>query len=59
MLGRLKNANKYFENDQGVEIDANDVLQEGKLTVIDVARSIEFGSIVLRYLLNRIVKEEN
>ena len=58
MLGRLKNANKYFENDQGVEIDANDVLQEGKMTVIDVARSIEFGSIVLRYLLNRIVKEK-
>ena len=58
MLGRLKNANKYFENNQGVEIDANDVLQEGKMTVIDVARSIEFGSIVLRYLLNRIVKEK-
>lgn len=58
MLRRLKNANKYFENDQGVEIDANDVLQEGKMTVIDVARSIEFGSIVLRYLLNRIVKEK-
>ena len=28
------------------------------MTVIDVARSIEFGSIVLRYLLNRIVKEK-
>ena len=58
MLGRLKNANKYFENEQGNEIDANDILQEGKMTVIDVARSIEFGSIVLRYLLKRIVKEK-
>lgn len=58
MLGRLKNANKYFENEQGNEIDAKDILQEGKMTVIDVARSIEFGSIVLRYLLNRIVKEK-
>lgn len=58
MLNRLKNANKYFENDAGFEIDANDILQEGKMTVIDVARSIEFGSIVLRYLLNRIVKEK-
>ncbi len=59
MIGRLKNANKYFENYQGDEIDANDVLQEGKMTVIDVSRSIEFGSIVLRYLLNSIVKEKN
>jgi DNA helicase HerA-like ATPase len=58
MLRRLKNANKYFENEQGFEIDAKDILKEGKMTVIDVARSIEFGSIVLRYLLNRIVKEK-
>lgn len=58
MLGRLKSANKYFENEAGVEIDANDILQEGKMTVIDVARSIEFGSIVLRYLLNQLVKEK-
>jgi Cdc6-like AAA superfamily ATPase len=58
MIGRLKSANKYFENEKGSEIDANDILQEGKMTVIDVARSIEFGSIVLRYLLNRIVKEK-
>lgn len=58
MISRLKNANKYFENDAGNEIDAQDILQEGKLTVIDVARSIEFGSIVLRFLLNRIVKEK-
>lgn len=58
MIGRLKSANKYFENEKGSEIDATDILQEGKMTVIDVARSIEFGSIVLRYLLNRIVKEK-
>jgi len=58
MIGRLRSANKYFENENGTEIDATDILQEGKMTVIDVARSIEFGSIVLRYLLNRIVKEK-
>ena len=58
MIGRLQNANKYFENELGEEIDAHDILQEGKMTVIDVSRSIEFGSIVLRYLLNRIVKEK-
>lgn len=58
MISRLKNANKYFENENGNEIDAGSILQEGKMTVIDVARSIEFGSIVLRYLLNRIVVEK-
>lgn len=56
MFNRLKNANQYFENEHGDEIDAEDILQEGKMTVINVARSIEFGSIALRYLLNRIVK---
>ena len=58
MLRRLQTANRYFENDDGNEIDAKDILQEGKMTVIDVSRSIDFGSIVLRYLLNRIVKEK-
>ncbi|MBU2922494.1 ATP-binding protein [Winogradskyella psychrotolerans] len=58
MISRLKNANRYFENEKGNEIDADSILQEGKMTVIDVARSIEFGSIVLRYLLNRIVVEK-
>ena len=58
MLSRLKNASRYFENPNGNEIDASDILQEGKMTVIDVARSIEFGSIVLRYLLNKIVEEK-
>tara|TARA_B110000027_G_scaffold126004_1_gene143924 strand:+ start:2623 stop:4212 length:1590 start_codon:yes stop_codon:yes gene_type:complete len=58
MISRLKNASRYFENPNGNEIDASDILQEGKMTVIDVARSIEFGSIVLRYLLNKIVEEK-
>jgi len=59
MYSRLVTANQYFENENGKEIDAQDILQEGKLTVINVANSIEFGSIVLRYLLNRIVEEKN
>ena len=59
MLNRLKNANQYFENEKGNEIDAEDILQEGKMSVINVAGNIEFGSIVLRYLLNRIFKAKN
>jgi len=53
---RLKDAGKYFENDNGNTIDAEDILQEGLFTVIDVSRSIDFGSIVLSYILNRILK---
>ena len=58
MYNRLLNANKYFEQANGTELDANDILQEGKMTVINVASSIDFGSIVLRYLLNKIIDEK-
>lgn len=59
MSSRLASANRFFENPNGNEIDAKDILQEGKMTVINVADSIDFGSIVLRYLLNQIVKAKN
>ncbi len=58
MINRLKSASRFFENINGQEIDAKDILVEGKMTVIDVASSIDFGSIVLRFLLNRIKKEK-
>jgi hypothetical protein len=58
MIGRLKNANQYFENPNGDEISAKDILQDGKMTVINVANSINFGSIVLRYLLKDIIDEK-
>ncbi len=58
MINRLKSASKFFENPNGEEIDAEDILVEGKMTIIDVASSIDFGSIVLRFLLNRIKKEK-
>ena len=61
MISRLIDANQFFENEKGEEIDAEDILKQGKMTVINVAGSIEFGSIILRYLLNRIrkAKEKN
>ncbi len=59
MLIRLKEANKYFDNINGKEIDALDILNQGKMTVINVSDSISFGSIILRFLLNQIVKLKN
>lgn len=58
MYSRLVTANQFFENKNGEEISAKDILQEGKMSIINVANSIEFGSIVLRYLLNDILKEK-
>ena len=58
MISRLVNANQYFENPDGDEIGAKDILQDGKMTVINVANSINFGSIVLRYLLKDIIDEK-
>lgn len=58
MLRQLAQANVYFENPSGNDISAKDILQEGKMTVINVANSIDFGSIVLRFLLNNIVIEK-
>lgn len=58
MIARLVSANQFFENPDGDEISARDILQDGKMTVINVANSIDFGSIVLRYLLNDIVREK-
>lgn len=58
MLRQLTAANVYFENPNGSDISAKDILQEGKMTVINVANSIDFGSIVLRYLLSNIVHEK-
>jgi uncharacterized protein len=58
MISRLVTANQFFENPNGDEISAEDILQEGKMTVINVANSIDFGSIVLRFLLKDIVDKK-
>lgn len=59
LLNRLRDASKYFDNDDGEEIDALKILESGKMTVINVSDSISFGSIILRFLLNQIVQLKN
>ncbi len=54
MEARLREAAKYFDNEKGKAVSAEEILSEGLFTVIDVASNIDFGSIVLSYLLNRI-----
>ncbi len=57
ILRNLNIAVDFFDNENATSLNEDDILQRGKMSVIDVAgkNGIQFGSIVLRHLLNRIV----
>ena len=59
ILQRLRSANAFFENENSKFITAKDILKEGKLSVINVQDNIDFGSIILRFILSEILKEKN
>ncbi len=50
-------ANEFFDNEFADTLNEDDILVEGKVSVIDVAseNGIQFGSILLRNLLHKIV----
>lgn len=56
MKGRLETASSFFENPNGRDLNVEDLIQEGKTTVIEIGQSLDFGSIVLRYILNKIIE---
>ena len=63
ILQKLQTASKYFntcdENgNQYKSLNAEDILVPGKMSVINVSHDPEFGSIVLRDLLNRILQDK-
>jgi len=53
----LNSALEFFDNEDASTLDYDDILSPGKLSVINVAgeKGIQFGSILLRHLLKRIV----
>ncbi len=57
----LNSAIVFFDNEDAISLDYSDVLSSGKLSVINVAgeKGIEFGSILLRHLLKRIVEAKS
>lgn len=59
ILQRLRSASAFFENPDSKNISAKDILQEGKLSIINVQDNIDFGSIILRYILSDILKEKS
>lgn len=56
----LVRATSFFDNDDAHIIDETDILQRGKMSVIDVGNEgLQFGSIMLRHLLRRIVEAKS
>ena len=57
----LDRATEFFDNKEADTINESDILVPGKMSVIDVANKngIQFGSILLRDLLNKIVSAKS
>lgn len=62
ILRNLDVAVEFFDNEEAIVLDETDILQKGKMSVIDVAGKtggIQFGSIILRDLLHKIVSAKS
>lgn len=59
LVRNLNYASDFFDNNEARSLGAEDILQHGKMSVIDIAdvdNGFTFGSILLRDLLHRIVE---
>ncbi len=59
IIRNLNYASEFFDNDDASSIDVEQILQPGKMSVIDIAdvnHGFTFGSILLRDLLHMIVE---
>lgn len=61
VLNALTNATEYFDVKGAKELKAEDILQHGKMSVIDlnVKHSFGFGSVLLRDLLDKIYEAKS
>lgn len=61
ILRKLNVAIDFFDNPQSISLSDKDILQRGKMSIINVAgnNGIQFGSILLRDLLHRIVEAKS
>ena len=62
ILRNLSHATTFFDDEDAESIDDKNILQRGKMSVIDVAagnNGLLFGSILLRDLLHRIVESKS
>jgi uncharacterized protein len=60
VMRSLQSALDFFDNEDAQTIDAKDILVRGKMSVINVAgeKGFQFGAVILRHLLKRIVQEK-
>lgn len=58
VLRSLNNASEFFDDEEAITLDYDDILYPGKMSVINVAgkKGVDFGSVLLRHLLHRIVE---
>ena len=61
ILRNLNAALEFFDNSDAKSLDYDDILSNGKMSIINVAgsRGIQFGSILLRHLLKRVVEAKS
>jgi len=61
LVRNLDNAKLFFDNKGAKTLQANDILVKGKMAIINVAdyRGIEFGAILLRDILHKIVLQKD
>ena len=55
----LETASSFFDRPDSVTLEAEDILQKGKMSVIDVADNTKFGAIILRDILKKLVQEKD
>jgi len=55
----LNTAAPFFDNEGAKMLDYGDILSPGKMSVIDVTSDIQFGALVLRDILKRLVKAKS
>jgi len=61
IMRNLNSSLEFFDNPDAKSLDYEDILSFGKMSIINVAgeKGIQFGSILLRHLLKRIVKAKS
>ncbi len=55
----LESASDFFDKSDSVSLRSDDILQKGKMSVIDVADNTKFGAIILRDILKKLVQEKD
>lgn len=59
IVNGLRSASKFFDDPSASMLTAEDILTNEKMSVIDVASDIQFGSLILRDLLKKLIESKS